>query len=193
MDDEGKGLAVDGTPLWDGYENDKDRELRRSYGMKLEHYNQLLELQGGVCAICKQPPPEGEYLRVDEDHDGWEIAGLLCDHDNKVITERRRRYIKNPPGRELGWTVPADRVEVRRKRNADRAQKRHEAKQQEQQAPPKYTFDSDLGSGLERLKAITRQEPADFSAPDPEPFGWTEPPPPRDPPTLPPRRRWFSR
>jgi hypothetical protein len=185
MDDEAKGLAVDGTPLWDGYESDKDRELRRSYGMKLEHYHQLLELQGGVCAICKQPPPEGEYLRVDEDHDTWEIVGLLCDHDNKVITERRRRYIKDPPARELGWTVPADRVEVRRKRNADRAQKRHEARKAEQAEPKPQGPESYL-SRLDSLRDMTRQEPA----PPPPQYGWSDPPAQQESPPEPEPRGW---
>lgn len=38
----------------------------------------MLDAQGGVCAICGSPPPEGEVLRVDHDHVTGKVRGFLC-------------------------------------------------------------------------------------------------------------------
>jgi hypothetical protein len=53
------------------------RSLRR-FGMTLDDYAQRLTDQGGVCAICKQPPKPGKNLAVDHCHKTGEIRGLLC-------------------------------------------------------------------------------------------------------------------
>ena len=43
-----------------------DKRLQKLYGITLEEYNQKLAEQGGVCAICKQPPGT---IRLSVDHD----------------------------------------------------------------------------------------------------------------------------
>lgn len=48
-------------------DKDTDRRLRRTYGISLGEYNQMLAEQGGCCAICKKPPT-GRRLHVDHDH-----------------------------------------------------------------------------------------------------------------------------
>ena len=48
------------------------------YKLTPEGYQQLLEAQGGVCAICKKPPLPGKKLAVDHDHATGKIRGLLC-------------------------------------------------------------------------------------------------------------------
>lgn len=54
--------------------------LARKYGMTLADYESMLEAQGGVCAICKQPPRglRDKYLHVDHDHDTGKVRALLC-------------------------------------------------------------------------------------------------------------------
>lgn len=52
------------------------------YGIGGEEYAQLLENQGGVCAICGSPCPTGKDLSVDHDHGTGAIRGLLCHHCN---------------------------------------------------------------------------------------------------------------
>ena len=53
----------------------------------MDVYDSLLEGQGGVCAICGQPPKDGEDLCIDHDHDccsgtsiscGKCVRGLVC-------------------------------------------------------------------------------------------------------------------
>jgi hypothetical protein len=59
--------------------------LKRLYGITPEQYDQILADQGGVCAICKQPPTN-RRLYVDHDHMccpgkkscGKCLRGLLC-------------------------------------------------------------------------------------------------------------------
>lgn len=46
-----------------------EKDIKRRYGISLDQYVELLEAQGGVCAICRRPPRSGT-LRVDHAHDG---------------------------------------------------------------------------------------------------------------------------
>ncbi len=42
-----------------------------------EQYAELLQAQGGVCAICGNPP-KSRRLNIDHDHHTGQIRGLLC-------------------------------------------------------------------------------------------------------------------
>lgn len=55
--------------------------LKRRYGLSLEDFDDLLERQGGVCAVCKEAPP----TEVDHDHDTGEVRGLLCSPCNGAV------------------------------------------------------------------------------------------------------------
>src|SRR5438094_9480440 len=57
---------------------DRAGHLKRKFGISLEQYEEMLAKQGGVCAICGAPPPEGTSLHVDHDHETGEVRGLLC-------------------------------------------------------------------------------------------------------------------
>ena len=63
----------------------------RKYGITLEQYNQMLDAQGGVCAICKKPETaKGNHgtareLAVDHCHDTGKVRGLLCSQCNTAI------------------------------------------------------------------------------------------------------------
>ena len=52
--------------------------LRAKYGMTPEDYNAMLLAQGGGCAICAAPEPDGQSLHVDHDHATGAVRGLLC-------------------------------------------------------------------------------------------------------------------
>lgn len=45
-------------------------------------YARIFAEQGGVCAICKAPPPEGRPLHLDHDHATHQVRGLLCNACN---------------------------------------------------------------------------------------------------------------
>lgn len=86
--------------------------IQANYGLTPEMYDQLVELQGGGCAICGQPPAGGYRLEVDHDHNccnrattcGLCVRGLLCRRCNLALGTIERigllevvQYVTNPP------------------------------------------------------------------------------------------------
>ena len=76
----------------DRYSSDvmKDYDLKRSYGITLNDYEEMFKSQGGCCAICNRHISEIKHKRkknlcVDHDHDTGEVRGLLCDKCNRGI------------------------------------------------------------------------------------------------------------
>ena len=61
--------------------------LRLNYGLTEQQYQDLLDSQGGGCAICgKTPEEEGRNLAVDHNHKTGEIRGILCSyHNHRVV------------------------------------------------------------------------------------------------------------
>jgi hypothetical protein len=51
--------------------------LRTKYGLTPEQYDEMLEKQGGGCAICGKPPGD-TALHVDHCHETGRVRGLLC-------------------------------------------------------------------------------------------------------------------
>jgi Recombination endonuclease VII len=149
-------LAVDGTPLWGDppYSTTMDRDLRRLYGMRLDHYEALLADQDGRCAICAKPPATGKRLVVDENHETRMIRGLLCTRCNRLTTEARERYLADPPAARRQWYVPEKNWKVRQARNESRARRHQETKEatkREQAGPAGPPV-----AGVDRLRAMTR-------------------------------------
>lgn len=76
-----------------------------TYGLKKGEYDKLLEAQGGVCAICKEP--RNYRLAVDHDHKTGLVRGLLCKmcngktlpsvRDNPETLRAAADYLENPP------------------------------------------------------------------------------------------------
>jgi hypothetical protein len=58
------------------------RWVRRSklgrFGIGIGLYEQMLEAQDGVCAICRAVCSTGKSLAVDHDHGSGVVRGLLC-------------------------------------------------------------------------------------------------------------------
>jgi len=59
----------------------------RGYGIDVDGYEKMLERQGQVCAICRQPPKgkRVERLSVDHDHETRKVRGLLCRRCNAAL------------------------------------------------------------------------------------------------------------
>jgi len=86
------------------------------YGITLEEYDQILEFQGGGCAICSKVPTEGKPLHIDHEH-GGSVRGLLCAYCNTRLVGRLKEhgkaqrladYLREPPAhRALGRVVVA--------------------------------------------------------------------------------------
>lgn len=72
--------------------NSRRRHLAKQYGLSLDDYDQMLDEQGGVCAICNQPETRryrGEItnLVVDHNHQTGRVRGLLCSRCNWKLDE----------------------------------------------------------------------------------------------------------
>ena len=64
----------------------RDRELQKNYGISLVQRNQLLESQGGGCAICGAVEDiTGKELCVDHCHRTEVVRGVLCSLCNTGI------------------------------------------------------------------------------------------------------------
>lgn len=88
----------------------RDKYMRRKYGLSMERYQELLQEQGGVCAICgrveRRRTKFGEVwgLVVDHDHETGELRGLLCGDCNVAIG-----MFGDDPGRLLNGVVYLER------------------------------------------------------------------------------------
>ena len=72
-----KARAVESSRRW---------KMKSQYGITLEQYDQMLEDQGGVCAICGTDDPRGMgRFPVDHCHDTGQVRGLLCNLCNQAL------------------------------------------------------------------------------------------------------------
>ena len=63
--------------------------LARRYGLTPKQYDDLVESQGGVCAIC-----EGKMERpcVDHDHKTGDVRGVLCHGCNLLVGALEKKH-----------------------------------------------------------------------------------------------------
>lgn len=66
-------------------ERAKNAQLKYLYGIDLDDYHEILEGQGGRCAICGRLPSLKQSLVVDHDHRTGDVRGLLCVRCNTVL------------------------------------------------------------------------------------------------------------
>jgi hypothetical protein len=71
---------------------DRNVKLKKKFGITLEEYNQILESQNGVCAICGKEETDTDWrsdkvkqLAVDHNHETGKVRALLCGKCNKAI------------------------------------------------------------------------------------------------------------
>lgn len=77
--------------------NNRDRHLhtlrgsqrKYKYGITNEKYSQMVDSQGGKCAICDQPTK----LCVDHDHTTGKVRELLCNSCNAVLGYSKENQI----------------------------------------------------------------------------------------------------
>ena len=60
-------------------------DLKKNYGITPEDYDEMLEAQSGVCAICEQNCGSGRRLAVDHNHATGAVRGLLCTKCNTSL------------------------------------------------------------------------------------------------------------
>jgi hypothetical protein len=63
--------------------------LRNSYGITLEQYQQMVNQQNNLCLGCGRPPRgnhvNARRLNVDHDHKTGKVRGLLCSECNRAL------------------------------------------------------------------------------------------------------------
>ena len=52
--------------------------IKSNYGITVDEYFELLNLQNGRCAVCKKLPDANKKLSVDHCHTTGRVRGLLC-------------------------------------------------------------------------------------------------------------------
>lgn len=69
------------------YDENKERYLRKQYGITLYEYEDMLKRQGGACATCgkREADNAGRALHVDHAHKTGRIRGLLCGNCNRAV------------------------------------------------------------------------------------------------------------
>ncbi len=53
-------------------------KLKTKFGLEIDRYEEMLETQAGLCAICCETCISGKRLSVDHNHSSGAVRGLLC-------------------------------------------------------------------------------------------------------------------
>lgn len=86
------------------------KRLEATYGVTPGEYAEIVELQGGACAICTTARGVTKRLALDHDHSTGYPRGALCGSCNVMIGrgrddpeffERAAEYLRNPPARQV--------------------------------------------------------------------------------------------
>jgi Autographiviridae endonuclease VII len=79
----------------------RKKHLKRKFGLSLEQYDRLLEVQGGCCAIYHSSTPRRgrqKHFAIDHNHKTGETRGLLCHPCNAALG-----FLKEDP--EILWSM----------------------------------------------------------------------------------------
>jgi len=63
----------------------RDKDLKKSYGIDIKQYNNILKAQGNACGICEAKENNNKrtkYFDVDHCHESGQVRGLLCTNCN---------------------------------------------------------------------------------------------------------------
>ena len=66
---------------------DRERQIKKLYGMTMNEHDELLTKQNGVCLGCGATNFNGKsyHLAVDHNHETGEVRGLLCLKCNRIL------------------------------------------------------------------------------------------------------------
>lgn len=59
-------------------EKARDMDLRGTYGISLQQWNEMFEAQGRCCAVCERSDPGKQGWHTDHDHETGQVRGILC-------------------------------------------------------------------------------------------------------------------
>ena len=114
-----KTCSLEDTRIWrekQSIDRLKDLYYKRTYGMSLEEFNCLLDVQHGKCKLCyRDVSVEGlgpNRAVVDHCHKNGQVRGILCNecnralgyfHDNIQALENAIDYIRNEDALPKKW------------------------------------------------------------------------------------------
>ena len=78
-----KAHGYDHRRYWKNPAGERERHLKRKYGVTLVEYARMLTAQGDACAICCRR--QERAFDVDHDHLTQAVRGLLCTNCNRMI------------------------------------------------------------------------------------------------------------
>jgi hypothetical protein len=78
-------FEANGRRYYKRQEKHRARQLMVNYGITIADWDRMFEEQGGVCAACRRPSPDGGRLHVDHNHKTKKVRGLLCSPCNIII------------------------------------------------------------------------------------------------------------
>lgn len=61
----------------------RNQAFKSRYGITHDQYDEMVEAQGGVCALCGKT--DKRRLAVDHDHSTGRVRGLLCTSCNHLL------------------------------------------------------------------------------------------------------------
>jgi hypothetical protein len=156
-------LGANGLPLWNGYACPRDRDLRAAYGITLDDWQAIFDLQHGACGICGKPFTDKRRAVVDHQHEPPHLfRGLLCDGCNRKLSEALLAYLANPPAAKVAsgpLYVPEERERARvakltaRKEKAEgkaREQTHGADRRQAKRTPPSSA--GQVGQAIDKLE-----------------------------------------
>jgi len=92
-------------------QRDRANKILKRYGITMEEYEKIKEIQGGTCFICKRAKGLSKNLAVDHDHTKSlgrnSVRGLLCGRCNNRLGwyESNRdtvdEYLNDSPARKV--------------------------------------------------------------------------------------------
>lgn len=69
----------------DNKETRKDTVLKYQYGISLEQYNAILEIQEHKCLVCREDLVPGRQTHLDHRHSDEQVRGILCHSCNCTL------------------------------------------------------------------------------------------------------------
>ena len=87
----------------------------KTYGVTDKWFDEMMEIQGGRCAICNEKPKKDRRLCIDHDHATGIKRGLLCDGCNRGLGD----FKDNPRSLEFAiiYLKVGGRTKAYRKKN----------------------------------------------------------------------------
>lgn len=79
--------------------------ILKTYGLTMEQYQKIWDLQSGLCGVCHKPFAEGSTPHIDHEH-GAHVRGLVHAYCNTRLIGRLKSwelaqnladYLRNPP------------------------------------------------------------------------------------------------